>query len=75
MMITLVVTCALFMEILDGTVIATALPQMARTFHENPVNLGIGISAYLITLAVHAGRHSGARIFERTRNPERRFDN
>ena len=52
LLITLVVACALFMEMLDGSVIATALPQMARTFHENPVNLSIGMSAYMLTLAV-----------------------
>ena len=37
---------------LDGTVIATALPQMARSFHENPVNLSLGMTAYLLTLAI-----------------------
>ncbi|HEV8020383.1 MAG TPA: MFS transporter, partial [Candidatus Lustribacter sp.] len=42
----------MFMEMLDGSVIATALPQMARSFHENPINLSIGMSAYLLTLAV-----------------------
>ena len=51
-LIALIVGCAFFMEMLDGTVIATALPQMARSFHENPVNLSIGMSAYLIALAV-----------------------
>jgi EmrB/QacA subfamily drug resistance transporter len=51
-LIALIVACAFFMEVLDGTVIATAIPQMARSFHENPVNLSIGMSAYLITLAV-----------------------
>jgi EmrB/QacA subfamily drug resistance transporter len=51
-LIALIVGCAFFMEMLDGTVIATALPQMARTFHENPVNLSIGMSSYLIALAV-----------------------
>jgi EmrB/QacA subfamily drug resistance transporter len=50
--IALIVACALFMELLDGSVIATALPQMARAFHENPVNLSIGMSAYLLTLAI-----------------------
>ena len=40
------------MQTLDGTVIATALPQMALTFHEAPVNVSIGITAYLLTLAV-----------------------
>ena len=47
-----IVACAFFMEMLDGSVIATALPQMARSFNENPVNLSIGMSAYLLTLAI-----------------------
>ena len=51
-LIALIVACAFFMEMFDGTVISTALPQMAKTFHQNPVSLSIGISAYLITLAV-----------------------
>ncbi|ASV55910.1 Permeases of the major facilitator superfamily [Lelliottia jeotgali] len=40
------------MEFLDGTVIATALPDMAKSFAVQAVDLNIGISAYLITLAV-----------------------
>lgn len=48
----LLVAGAFFMEFLDGTVIATALPEMARTFGVQAVDLNIGISAYLLTLAV-----------------------
>ncbi|HBQ1342063.1 TPA: MFS transporter [Klebsiella pneumoniae] len=48
----LLVAGAFFMEFLDGTVIATALPDMARDFGVTAVELNIGISAYLITLAV-----------------------
>lgn len=51
-MIALIVAVAFFMELLDGSVIATALPQMAQSFHENAVNLSIGMSAYLLTLAI-----------------------
>ena len=40
------------MENLDGTVIATALPQMGKSFHVNPVDLNIGMTAYLLMLAV-----------------------
>ena len=40
------------MENLDGTIIATALPQMARSFHANPVDLSSGMTAYMLTLAV-----------------------
>ncbi|WP_336997972.1 MFS transporter [Leclercia sp. M50] len=48
----LLVAGAFFMEFLDGTVIATALPDMAKSFGVQAVDLNLGISAYLITLAV-----------------------
>jgi EmrB/QacA subfamily drug resistance transporter len=50
--IALLVAGAFFMEQLDGTVIATALPQMAESFGVAAVDLNIGISAYLLTVAV-----------------------
>ena len=50
--IALLVAGALFMEQLDGTVIATALPQMAQSFGVAAVDVNIGISAYLLTVAV-----------------------
>ncbi len=50
--ITLLVAGAFFMENLDGTVIATALPQMAKSFNASPVSLNVGMTAYLLTLAV-----------------------
>jgi len=50
--VALLVAGAFFMENLDGTVIATALPQMARSFGISPVDLSMGITAYLLTLAV-----------------------
>ncbi len=52
MLVPLIVACTFFMENLDSTIIATALPVMARTFAENPVDLNIGITAYMLTLAV-----------------------
>ena len=45
-LIALLVAVAYFMENLDGTVIATALPQMAVTFGKQAVDLNIGMSAY-----------------------------
>ena len=48
----LLVAGAFFMENLDGTVITTAVPQMARSFGVSPVDLNIGITAYLLALAV-----------------------
>jgi MFS family permease len=50
--IALVVAGAFFMENLDGTVIATALPQLAQSFHVGPVSLNVGMTAYMLTLAV-----------------------
>jgi len=50
--ITTLVAAALFMEMLDGTIIATALPQMARSFNVGAVRLNIGMTAYMLTLAV-----------------------
>jgi len=43
---------AFFMELLDSTVITTALPQMAASFHTQPVHLSAGVSAYMLALAV-----------------------
>ncbi|MEQ1885020.1 MAG: MFS transporter [Bryobacteraceae bacterium] len=51
-LISLLVATAFFMEILDGTAIATALPEMAKSFNSNPVDLSMGMTAYLLTLAV-----------------------
>ena len=46
------VTGAMFMEILDGTIITTALPSMAESFGTTAIALNLGISAYLLSLGV-----------------------
>jgi EmrB/QacA subfamily drug resistance transporter len=51
-LVALLVAGAFFMENLDGTVIATALPQMAVSFRANPVDLNMGMTAYMLALAV-----------------------
>src|SRR6266446_6313381 len=51
-LVALLVAGSFFMENLDGTVIATALPQMARSFGISPVDLNMGMTAYMLTLAV-----------------------
>ena len=40
------------MENLDGTVIATAMPQIARSFDASPVDLNIGMTAHLLALTL-----------------------
>lgn len=48
----LIVATALFMENLDGTVLATALPAMAADLHEDPIALKLALTSYLLALAV-----------------------
>lgn len=48
----LLVAGAFFMENLDGTVITTAVPDIARSFGVAALDLNIGVSAYLLTLGV-----------------------
>jgi EmrB/QacA subfamily drug resistance transporter len=47
-----IVACALFMQNLDSTVIATALPTMARVFDVQPVRMNVALTSYLLSLAV-----------------------
>ena len=48
----LIVASAMFMEQLDGTVLATALPTMADSFHVAPLRMNIALTSYLLTLAM-----------------------
>ena len=48
----LIIACALFMENLDGTIIATSLPVIARDLSENPIALKLALTSYLVSLAV-----------------------
>ncbi len=48
----LIVASALFMEQLDGTVLATALPDMAHTFGVAPLRMNVALTSYLLSLAV-----------------------
>jgi EmrB/QacA subfamily drug resistance transporter len=47
-----IVGCALFMQTLDSTVIATALPVIARSMREDPIRLNLAITSYLLSVAV-----------------------
>jgi len=68
--ITLLVAGAFFMENLDGTVITTAVPAIAHSFGVAPLDLNIGVSAYLLALGVFipisgwvAERFGARRVF------------
>ena len=65
-----VVASALFMQNIDATVVATALPSMARDLGVNPVHLSSAITSYLIALTVFipisgwiADRFGAKRVF------------
>ncbi|VCU70432.1 putative transport protein HsrA [Pigmentiphaga humi] len=69
-LVMLLVTGALFMEILDGTIITTALPAMAQSFGTSAIALNIGVSGYLLALGVFipvsgwvADRYGARRVF------------
>ena len=48
----LIIACALFMENMDSTVIATSLPVIAADLQVNPISLKLALTAYLVSLAV-----------------------
>ena len=66
----LIVGCALLMQMLDSTVVMTALPAMARDLGSDPISMNITITSYLIAVAVFvpvsgwaADRYGARRVF------------
>lgn len=51
-LVPLIVACALFMEQLDSTVLATSLPAIAKDLNEDPISLKLALTSYLLSLAV-----------------------
>jgi EmrB/QacA subfamily drug resistance transporter len=65
-----IVASALFMQNLDSSVVATALPAMARDMGQSPLHLSSAITAYLVALTVFipvsgwvADRFGAKRVF------------
>lgn len=50
--VALLVAAALFMENLDGTILATAAPRMAQSLGVRPLDLNLAIATYLLTVGV-----------------------
>jgi EmrB/QacA subfamily drug resistance transporter len=70
LVISLIVACAMFMQNLDSTIIATALPTIANSLGESPLRLNVAITCYLLSLAVFipisgwtADRFGARRVF------------
>lgn len=69
-MIAAIVASALFMQNLDSSAVATALPAMARDLAVEPARLGAAITSYLVALTVFipvsgwvADRFGAKRVF------------
>lgn len=69
-MIPFIVGCALFMQMLDSTVVATALPAMAIALGSSVVHMNVAITSYLLAVAVFvpisgwaADRYGSKRVF------------
>ncbi|RUX95153.1 MULTISPECIES: DHA2 family efflux MFS transporter permease subunit [unclassified Mesorhizobium] len=50
--VALIVAIAFFMQLLDSTIISTSLPQMGESFGVSAVAMSIGITVYMLTMAV-----------------------
>ena len=50
--ISLIVGCAIFLEQVDGTVLATALPTMAHDFRVSAPAMSVAVTSYLLALAI-----------------------
>ena len=68
--ILLIVAGAFFMENLDSTILATALPAVAVSLRANPLHLSLALTAYLLSLALFiplsgwlADRWGARRVF------------
>ena len=66
----LVVACPLFLQNVDTSAIATALPSIASSLQVQPLQLNLAITSYLLSLAVFlplsgwcASRFGARRVF------------
>jgi EmrB/QacA subfamily drug resistance transporter len=50
--VALIIASAMFMEQLDGTILATALPAMAASFDVSPLHMSVALTSYMLSLAV-----------------------
>lgn len=50
--VALIIASAMFMEQLDGTILATALPAMAESFNVSPLHMSVALTSYMLSLAV-----------------------
>lgn len=68
--IPLVIASALFMQQVDGSIIATAVPTIAQSLNTDPLHLNLAITSYMLSLAIFiplsgwvADRFGARRVF------------
>lgn len=68
--VALLVAACFFMEILDATIVVTAIPQMSESLHVSPSSTALVMTAYLLTLAIliplsgwMTARYGARRVF------------
>lgn len=68
LLVSMVVASAFFMQALDSTILATALPAIARSFGDDPVHLHLSITSYLFSMSLFMPASSwlGDRFGSRT---------
>lgn len=66
----IIVASAAFMQMLDGAIINTSLPQMAASLGVTPVQMSVGVTTYMLVVAIFmplsawlADRFSALRVF------------
>ena len=47
-----ILATAIFMQMLDSTILNTSLPSIAKDLHESPLNMQNAIISYVLTLAL-----------------------
>ncbi len=52
LLIPLVLSCAMLIDGIDQTVLATSIPQMAQSLGESPIRLNFAITCYYLSLAI-----------------------
>ncbi len=50
--VALLMAASLFMDVMDGTIVTTALPKMAQNFNVSAATISLLVSTYMIAVAV-----------------------
>ena len=51
-LMSLIVACLLLMETMDSHIVATSLPAIAEGLGQHPLSLHLGLTSYLLALAI-----------------------